>query len=106
MIKYEKIAENIRDAKISDLKQEFREFKREVRRTLGSFRIIAIEGMKVALETTNKCLDYLEKDVRVLRDRIDKVREELTARIDETNARIDLLMVEIGNSLKWISYIF
>ncbi len=50
------MVEKLKEAIIGDLKQELREFKREVRGTLEGFRI-AIEGMKTALEITNKRLD-------------------------------------------------
>jgi chromosome segregation ATPase len=112
----QQIAEKVRDLLMGAMKEEFREFKAEVRGQL--------EGFKVAIETMNKRMDALERrmdslekridetnkridsfreelTVRIdsfreeLTVRIDSVREELTVRIDETNKRIDSFREEL-----------
>ncbi|MBO8180827.1 MAG: hypothetical protein H0Z19_10205 [Archaeoglobus sp.] len=84
----QQIAEKVRDLIMGAMREEFREFKAEVRGQLEGFRL-AIETMNKRMDAIERRMDSLERRIDETNKKIDYVRDELTARIDETNKRID-----------------
>jgi chromosome segregation ATPase len=90
----DKLLEKVRGLIISEIKEEFREFRASVTGQLA--------GFKLALESVNARLTNLEgevKDIRRALDETNKRIDETNKRIDETNKRIDELRVELKSEI-------
>lgn len=102
----EKLTQAIKDIVIGELKQEFKEFRTEIRGELAGYRL-AIESLsermkniendireiRGAIGETNKRIDEVRDSLLV---KIDDVRDSLSARIDGLSARIDDLYMEVS----------
>ncbi|MEZ0344718.1 MAG: hypothetical protein ABWJ99_07975 [Caldimicrobium sp.] len=80
----EKLVEKLKELIISEIKEEFKEFKATVSGQL--------EGFRLAIESMNARMTNLEGEVRDLRRALDETNkriDETNKRIDETNKRID-----------------
>ncbi|WP_297887378.1 hypothetical protein [Sulfurihydrogenibium sp.] len=84
----DKIVEKLKEAITGEIKTEFSLFKAEVSGQLKGFAL-AIENMNVRLSNVESDLRHIREELKETNKRIDDVRTELTARIDETNKRID-----------------
>jgi uncharacterized coiled-coil DUF342 family protein len=98
----DKLLEKVRGLIISEIKEEFREFRASVTGQL--------EGFKLALESVNARITNLEGEVRDIRRALDETNKRIddlgvelkgeimanTQRIDETNKRIDYLSNEVS----------
>ncbi len=73
----EKLTQAIKDIVIGELKQEFKEFRTEVRGELAGYRL--------AIESLSERMKNIENDIRDVRREI----VEINKRIDGTNIRID-----------------
>ncbi len=60
MVDARQIAEKVRDLILGSIREEFKEFKAEVRGQLEGYSK-AIEGMKMAMDSMNKRIDSVEK---------------------------------------------
>ncbi|MBI3600658.1 MAG: hypothetical protein HY097_08460 [Nitrospinae bacterium] len=113
----EKLTQAIKDVVIGELKQEFKEFRTEVRGELAGYRL-AIESLsermkniendvrdiRIAITETNKRIDETNKRIDEVKDslseKIDNVRDYLLARIDkrmdDANKRIDYIYMNVS----------
>ena len=101
----QQIAEKVRDLVVGSIRDEFKEFKAEVRGQLEGFRVALdtmnkrLDGLERRMDSLERRMDSLDAKIDAVREelsaRIDAVREELTARIDETNRRIDSVREEL-----------
>ncbi|MDW8136795.1 MAG: hypothetical protein RMI74_08425, partial [Thermodesulfobacterium sp.] len=81
MIDLEKLLTKFKEAIVSEVKEEIREFKASVNGTL--------EGFRLAIVSMDKRLSNMEQEIRSLRAELNETRNYLNQRIDETNKRID-----------------
>lgn len=109
----EKLTQAIKDIVIGELKQEFKEFRTEVRGELAGYRL-AIESLsermknieddirdiRIAIVETNKRIDETNKRIDETNKRVEEVKDSLLARIDkrmdDANRRIDHLYMEVS----------
>ncbi len=77
----EKIFEKFKDIILSEIREEFKLFKAEVRGELAGYRL--------AIESLSARIGNIESDIREMRTTFNAKFEEINKRIDETNKRID-----------------
>jgi len=97
MVDAQQIAEKVRDLLMGAIREEFREFKAEVRGQLEGFRL-AIETMNKRLDSIERRLDNLEKRVDETNQRIDRLTDviiSLSTRVDRLAERVEENTIEL-----------
>ncbi len=95
----DKLAEKLKDLIVGELKEEFKEFRAQVRGELEGYRI-AIESMSQRLTSIEKRISSLEEEIREINRRIDDLNrrvDDTNQRVDETNRRIDHIYMELSH---------
>ncbi len=95
MVDAQQIAEKVRDLLLGELRDEFKEFKAEVRGQLEGFRL-AIETMNRRLDSLemniNKRIDSVERRLANIENEVRSLRGEMSA----LNRRVDDLVKELS----------
>jgi chromosome segregation ATPase len=94
----EKLTQAIKDIVIGELKQEFKEFRTEVRGELAGYRL--------AIESLSERMKNIENDIRDIRraigetnKKIDEVKDSLSVKIDEVKDSLSVRIDEVKDSL-------